>query len=98
MIDPEDHLKGVENPAIANALRTVLVKHADLEQKFLSAFPGGDYQGHARYHDEVILMMQDRRKTRQAVVEQVVKGSVWALLLSVGAACWQYFKDHARLP
>lgn len=62
------------------------------------AFPGGDIDGHRRYHDEVILMMQDRRRMRSAVLEQVIKGSVWALLGIVAAALWAYFKDRVGVP
>ena len=59
-----------------------------------SAFPAGDYSGHARYHEAIIRDLQDRRELRKAVLEQVVKGSVWALLLGLCTALWTYGKEH----
>lgn len=59
-----------------------------------SAFPAGDYSGHARYHDAIIKDLQDRRELRKAVMEQVVKGSVWALLVGLVTAVWTFAKDH----
>ena len=60
------------------------------------AFPGEDLEGHRRFHEEVIEDMISRRSLRKAVIEQVVKGSVWALLITFGAAMWAYIKDHIK--
>lgn len=63
----------------------------------MGAFPGGDFDGHRRYHEEMILVMQDRRKLRQAVLEQVIKGSVWALGIALVTAGWQYLEEYLRM-
>ena len=68
---------------------------AELKQLRL-AFPGNDIEGHRRFHEEVIEDLVSRRQLRKAVIEQVVKGSVWAMLITLGAAMWQYFKDHIK--
>ena len=60
------------------------------------AFPGEDLEGHRRFHEEVIADMISRRQLRKAVMEQVVKGSVWALLVAFAAASWAYIKDHIK--
>jgi hypothetical protein len=59
-----------------------------------AGFPSQDYSGHARYHQAVIEEIQSRMKLRQAVIEQVVKGSVWAGLLFLCTAVFTYFKEH----
>jgi len=60
-------------------------------------FPDGDVDGHARYHKMVMEEFLERRRIRQAIVEQVVKGSVWALLIAGVTASWHYFKHLVRL-
>lgn len=57
-------------------------------------FPNKDYAGHARYHQAVIDEFLERKKLKAAVIEQIVKGSVWALFLAMCGALWTYAKDH----
>lgn len=90
----EDALKQVSDPAVTGLLRLILERQLELERMIMGAFPGGDFEGHKRYHEEVILVMQDRRKLRQAVLEQVIKGSVWALGIAMCTAAWQYLKGQ----
>ena len=86
----------ISDPVIAKTLRQILEGQEAMQATLKDAFPGGDSAAHRRYHEEIILQMQDRRKMRGAITEQVIKGSVWALLVTVGAAVWQYLKDHLR--
>ena len=58
------------------------------------AFPDGDVEGHSRYHQMIMQEYLERRRIKQAVIEQVVKGSVWATLLFLAGAVWTYMKDH----
>lgn len=94
----EESLKLVGDPAVTALLRLILERQLELEKMIMGAFPGGDFDGHRRYHEEMILVMQDRRKLRQAVLEQVIKGSVWALGIALVTAGWQYAKEHLRMP
>lgn len=57
-------------------------------------FPNQDYAGHARYHQAIIDEFLEKKKLRSAVVEQIVKGSVWSLLAAAAVSGWTYFKDH----
>ena len=66
----------------------------DKVEKIETAFPGGDFTGHARYHAAVIEELQSRKKLREAVMEQLVKGSVWAGLVFLGTVILTYLKDH----
>lgn len=68
-----------------------LEERVDVVEK---GFPDGDIAGHARYHQMVMDEYLEKRRIRQAVVEQVVKGSVWALLLAAAGAVWTYIKEH----
>jgi len=66
----------------------------DKVEKLESAFPNGDVSGHCRYHQAVIEELQSRMKLRQAVIEQLVKGSVWAGLVFLATAILTYSKEH----
>lgn len=88
-VENEAQLLLISDKAVVGLLRKILEKQDEMERMFMGAFPGGDLDGHRRYHEEVILMMQDRRKLRAAVIEQVVKGSVWALIIAGVTILWQ---------
>ena len=49
---------------------------------FKKAFVGDDLDGHRRYHQTVIDMLEERRKLRLAIQEKTITGLVWLFL------CW----------
>ena len=49
---------------------------------FKKAFVGDDLDGHRRYHQTVIEMLEERRKLRLAIQEKTITGLVWVFL------CW----------
>lgn len=68
----------------------------DMERKFKEAFPGGDYAGHCRYHEVQIQMLLDRRKLIAAIQEKTIGGIVFAVVVAVGLAIWQWFKEEIK--
>lgn len=68
----------------------------DMEKRFADAFPGGDHIGHCRYHTLMIENLEERRKLRMAVQEKTISGLVWAALVALGIAVWQYLKGQFR--
>jgi hypothetical protein len=68
----------------------------DIEKRFLDAFPGGDHVGHCRYHQLMIEGIEAKTRLRQAVVEKTVGGLIWAGLIVLGLAMWQYVKSLLR--
>lgn len=69
---------------------------ADLERRFAEAFPGGDHVGHCRYHQLMIEDIDAKKKLRQAVMEKSVAGLVWAGIVGLSLAVWQYIKESIR--
>lgn len=63
----------------------------DTRERLISAFPGGDMEGHRHYHEMMMEAGRDRKRLITAVKEKTVAGLVWALMLGVGIACWKYF-------
>ena len=90
----QDEVAQVSDPAVEACLRRILEKLDVLERDMKSAFVGGDYDGHKRAHDQFIADLQTRRELKRAVLEQVVKGSVWAGLIFIGTAMWQAVKGR----
>lgn len=54
------------------------------------AFPGGDTEGHRRYHETMIAMLEERRRLRIAIQEKTISGLVWGGMVLVALAMWQF--------
>lgn len=50
-----------------------------------AGFPGGDPDGHRRYHEMMIEEMEDKKKLRRELMAHVIKSSTWAAL---GGVVW----------
>lgn len=68
----------------------------DMEKRFADAFPGGDHVGHCRYHTLMIEHLEERRKLRIAVQEKTISGLLWAAIVGLGIAAWQYLKGQLK--
>lgn len=55
-----------------------------------SAFPGGDIEGHRRYHDLVIKRTEEIRQLRIAIQTKTISGLVWAFLIFLGLCIFNY--------
>jgi hypothetical protein len=71
--------------------------HAEMTDKLKAAFPGGDHEGHRRYHDELIEQNRIRKDLVKAIREKTVAGLVWAIIVWLGAAIWNEFKRRLGL-
>lgn len=58
------------------------------------AFPDGDLEAHFRYHAEQVEREQDRKLLWRALRDKTLGAIVWALLVAIGTAVWQYFRLH----
>lgn len=61
------------------------------------AFPGGDWEGHRRYHEVLIDRIERRAKLYDAMLEELTKKGMWALIVFVGGAIL-YFIRGKLLP
>lgn len=68
----------------------------ELERQFKEAFPHGDYAGHCRYHEIQIEILLARRKLIAAVTEKTIGGIVFAIVVAVALALWQWVKDEVK--
>lgn len=63
----------------------------DMRNDLKKAVPGGDHEGHRRYHELIIEREAQRVRLRQAIIEKTLGGLVWMGLCAVGLAIWHYF-------
>ena len=61
-----------------------------------SAFPDGDLDGHRRAHQTVIAAAADRATLWKSVREKTISGSIWAGIVLLAAALWEYIKDQVK--
>lgn len=54
--------------------------------RIISAFPGGDIEGHQRYHQLMIESIQAKEALRKAIVEKTITGLVFGALGFIGFA------------
>jgi len=96
LLEFEEHEIG--NPAMVHVLKQI-DKHAvetnyrlsSIETKIevvAAAFPAGDYEGHKRYHQSLITMLEERRALYRSLKEKTLLGILWAVLVWVGFAIW----------
>ena len=79
------------------ALRQHFDKRFDeLEKMLRSAFPDGDLDGHRRAHQTVIAAAADRATLWKSVREKTISGSIWAGIVLLAAALWEYIKDQVK--
>lgn len=69
-----------------------------LETLIKAGFPGGDVLEHKRYHDEVMEFMKERKELWKSIREKTLSGLLWALVVSTGAAFWQFLKTKIGAP
>lgn len=52
------------------------------------AFPGGDIDGHNRYHTELIENLAARKAMYKAIAEKTFSGIIWSLVVALGYVLW----------
>ena len=56
------------------------------------AFPGGDWDGHRRYHESVIGRIEARTRFYEDLRGHLIKNGMWAFLIFLAWAAWQSIK------
>ena len=71
-------------------------KFGELETLIRDGFPGGDPATHRRVHEGYIKDAEDRAALWKSVKEKIVSGAVYAALVAVAMALWQWIKSEAQ--
>lgn len=57
----------------------------------MAAFPGNDAEGHRRFHETQILILEEKRQLKKAIQEKTISGLIWSGLVASGTAIYQQF-------
>lgn len=96
----------IGNPAMVQVLNQI-DKHAQetnqrlfsIETKMdvvASAFPARDFEGHRRYHQSLIDVLEERRAFYRSLKEKTITGLVWATVVWIGVAAWHELTDAVK--
>ncbi|MNL24420.1 hypothetical protein D3C87_1458530 [compost metagenome] len=87
----------------AEAKRDSDAKHDATRKEMLAlsaavktAFPGGDFDGHRRYHELLISREEQRQQIRREVITHLLKGSTWAALVGLLWMVLRHAKDYMK--
>lgn len=73
-------------------METRQIEQQTLLNDLRGAFVDGDLEGHRRYHQTMIELLEERRRLSAAVKEKTISGLVWVIILAVGTALWEEVK------
>ncbi|CAB3653368.1 hypothetical protein LMG26685_02871 [Achromobacter mucicolens] len=78
-------------------------KHDALQKEMLAlsaavktAFPGGDFDGHRRYHELLISREEQRQQIRREVITHLIKVSTWGALTGLAYMLLRQLKDFLQ--
>lgn len=71
-------------------------KFDELEMLIKSGFPHGDVEAHRRVHEGFIAEASERASLWKAIREKTIVGGVWAVLMLLVAAIWEYIKLEVK--
>ena len=69
-------------------------KFSEVRALFLSGFPDADPILHREYHKEQIELMKTQKALKRAVLEKLLTGGAWSVLVAMAAALWMWVQSH----
>ena len=58
--------------------------------ELFEAFPNADIDGHKRYHETMIEMLEEKRRLRSAIQEKTISGLIWSVIVGLAIILWNY--------
>lgn len=100
----EDRVQLMIGEAVKQALKEHeqhLLQHMDaqfkaLRQSFADAFPGGDPHGHRIAHEKAIANAGWWDKVKADAASKLATAGIWAFMVFLAVAAWEYVKHEAR--
>lgn len=83
------HSENVDAQAATNAKVVEAIRGID---ELRRAFPGGDWDGHRRYHEAVIKRIEAREKFYQDLRTDLATKGLWAVIIALGGAVIFYIR------
>ena len=73
-------------------------KFSELEELIRDGFPDGNTTKHREVHEGFMRRAEDRAAFWKSVWEKIATGMIYAAVVAVGTAVWQYVKSEAHKP
>lgn len=61
------------------------------------AFPDGDLDAHRRFHEQQVVNEKERRELWRTLRDKTLGAVVWAVIVAISTAVWQYFRLQVAL-
>lgn len=74
----------------------VVTAEGNLTRHIDAAFPGGDPEGHRRYHETQIEILAEKRRLRIAIQEKTISGLVFAGIILLLTALYHWLVPGAK--
>lgn len=87
------HSENVDARAATDAKVAEAIRGID---ELRRAFPGGDWDGHRRYHEAVIKRIEAREQFYQDLRTDLATKGLWAVIIALGGAVIFYIKVKLR--
>ena len=81
-----------------DAMRHMDARFDQLEKLIKSGFPHGDPDAHRRVHETFISEAAERAALKKSIIEKIVTGGVWSVIVLVALAVWEYLKTGVHKP
>ena len=65
-------------------------------KELFKAFPHSDIEGHRRYHETQIEILEEKRRLRSAIQEKTISGLIWSAIVGISIIVWNYAVHFIR--
>lgn len=79
---------------IASEITGIKSRLDAMDRHILKAYPGGDLEGHRRYHEIMIQRNEEIRSLKLEIRNKTIAGLVWSAMAFVGWCVWSIIKQR----
>lgn len=90
-------LRHVENTSVNEEQSRKLDEVIRQVDELNKAFPGGDRDGHRRYHESLIARAEARTSFYLDLRSDLAKKGLWVVIFALGAMAIRYAQNHIRI-
>lgn len=95
-MEPNNHISYITQEQYEHLLGHVDAKVQEVISRIDSGFPGGDPVEHRKVHEHYIREASERAALWKSIREKTITGIVWAGLMLIGSALWDFIKTALK--
>lgn len=93
---PHDHISYITQEQYRHLLGYVDAKVQEVISRIDSGFPNGDPVEHRKVHEHYMREASERAALWKSIREKTITGIVWAGLMLIGSALWDFIKTALK--